>query len=55
MRVNLKDDDFDWALGLDEQDHFKLIGVAIPADNNEVLRDQSVVAGRHKRERPRKS
>jgi hypothetical protein len=39
MRLNLKGDDFDWALWVDEQDHFKLIKVAIPADNTEVLRD----------------
>jgi hypothetical protein len=39
MRLNLKSDEFDWALWVDEQDHFKLIKVAIPADNTEVLRD----------------
>jgi hypothetical protein len=39
MRLNLKGDDFDWALWVDEQDHFKLIKVAIPADNTEVVRD----------------
>ena len=39
MRLNLKGDEFDWALWVDEQDHFKLIRVAIPADNTEVLRD----------------
>lgn len=39
MRLNLKGDDFDWALWVDEQDHFKLIRVAIAADNTEVLRD----------------
>jgi len=39
MRLNLKGDDFDWALWVDEQDHFKLIKVAIPADNTEVIRD----------------
>jgi hypothetical protein len=38
-RLNLKGDDFDWALWVDEQDHFKLIRVAIPADNTEVVRD----------------
>ena len=37
MRWNLSDDDYDWALWLDEQDHSKLIRVAIPADNAEVL------------------
>ena len=39
MRLNLKGDDFDWALWVDEQDHFKLMKVAIPADNTEVVRD----------------
>jgi len=39
MRLNLKGDDFDWALWVDEQDHFKLIRVAIPADNTVVVRD----------------
>ena len=39
MRLNLKGDDFDWALWVDEQDHFKLIRVAIAADNIEVVRD----------------
>ena len=39
MRLNLKGDDFDWALWVDEQDHFKLIRVAIAADNTEVVRD----------------
>lgn len=39
MRLNLKGDDFDWTLWVDEQDHFKLIRVAIPADNTEVVRD----------------
>ena len=39
MRLNLKGDDFAWALWVDEEDHFKLIKVAIPADNTEVVRD----------------
>ena len=39
MRLNLKGENFDWALWVDEQDHFKLIRVAIPADNTEVVRD----------------
>jgi len=39
MRLNLKGDDFDWALWVDEQDHFKLIRVAIPADSTDVVRD----------------
>lgn len=39
MRLNLKSDDFEWALWVDEQDRFKLMKVAIPADNTEVVRD----------------
>ena len=39
MRLNLKGDDFEWALWVDEQDQFKLIKVAIPADSTEVVRD----------------
>jgi len=39
MRLNLKGDNFDWALWVDEQDQFKLIRVAVPADNTEVVRD----------------
>lgn len=39
MRLNLKGDDYDWALWVDEEDHFKLIKVAITADNTEVVRD----------------
>jgi hypothetical protein len=39
MRLNLKSDEFEWALWVDEQDHFKLMKVAIPADNTEVVRD----------------
>lgn len=39
MRLNLKSDEIDWALWVDEQDHFKLMKVAIPADNTEVVRD----------------
>lgn len=39
MRLNLKGDDFDWALWVDEQDQFKLIRVLIAADNTEVVRD----------------
>lgn len=41
MRLNLKGDDIDWSLWVDEQDHFKLIRVAIPADSTEVVRDQT--------------
>ena len=39
MRLNLSGDSFDWALWVDEQDQFKLIRVAIPADQTEVVRD----------------
>ena len=39
LRMNLHGESFDWALWVDESDHFKLIRVAIPADNTEVVRD----------------
>ena len=39
LRLNLKSDDFDWALWVDDRDQFKLMRVAIPADNTEVVRD----------------
>jgi len=39
LRVNLTGESFEWGLWLDDQDHFKLIRVAIPADNTEVVRD----------------
>lgn len=39
LRLNLKGDDFDWALWVDDSDHFKLMRVSIPADNTEVVRD----------------
>jgi len=39
LRLNLHGDQFDWALWVDENDHFKLIRVAIPADNTVVDRD----------------
>jgi hypothetical protein len=39
LRLNLTGDDFAWALWLDDHDQFKLIRVAIPADNTEVIRD----------------
>jgi len=39
LRLNLHGDQFDWALWVDEADHFKLIRVAIPADNTVVDRD----------------
>ena len=39
LRLNLTGEGFDWALWVDDQDHFKLMRVAIPADNTEVVRD----------------
>jgi hypothetical protein len=39
MRLNLSGDGFDWAMWVDDQDQFKLVRVAIPADNTEVVRD----------------
>jgi hypothetical protein len=39
LRLNLRGDGFDWALYLDDHDRYKLMRVAIPADNTEVVRD----------------
>jgi hypothetical protein len=39
LRLNLTSDDFEWALWVDDQDQFKLLKVAIPADSTEVVRD----------------
>ena len=39
LRINLTGESFAWALWVDDQDHFKLIRVAIPADDTEVVRD----------------
>ena len=39
LRLNLKGESFEWALWLDDHDQFKLMRVAIPADNTEVVRD----------------
>jgi hypothetical protein len=39
LRLNLSGEDFAWALWVDDHDQFKLIRVAIPADNTEVVRD----------------
>jgi hypothetical protein len=39
LRLNLKGDSFDWSLWVDARDQFKLIRVAIPADETEVVRD----------------
>lgn len=39
LHLKLTGESFEWGLWLDDQDHFKLIRVAIPADNTEVVRD----------------
>jgi hypothetical protein len=39
LRLKLTGDSFDWALWVDDQDHFKLIRVEIPADITVVVRD----------------
>jgi len=39
LRLDLHGEGFDWNLWLDEHDQFKLMRVAIPADNTEVVRD----------------
>ena len=39
MRLNLSGENFQWTLWVDDHDHFKLMRVAIPADNTEVVRD----------------
>jgi len=39
LRINLTGESFEWALWVDPQDQFKLMRVAIPADNTEVVRD----------------
>jgi hypothetical protein len=39
LRLNLIGENFSWALWLDDHDRFKLMRVAIPADNTEVVRD----------------
>ena len=39
LRLNLTGENFEWNLWVDSQDQFKLIRVAIPADNTEVVRD----------------
>jgi hypothetical protein len=39
LRLNLSGESFEWALWVDPQDQFKLMRVAIPADNTEVVRD----------------
>jgi hypothetical protein len=39
LRLNLSGEDYQWSLWLDDQDHFKLMRVAIPADDTEVVRE----------------
>ncbi|MFZ0734773.1 MAG: hypothetical protein WAM79_20820 [Candidatus Sulfotelmatobacter sp.] len=39
LRLDLAGESFDWALWVDDQDHFKLMQISIPADNTEVVRD----------------
>lgn len=39
LRLNLKGENFEWSLWVDARDQFKLIRVAIPADETEVVRD----------------
>jgi len=39
LRLNLSGESFEWSLWVDPQDQFKLMRVAIPADNTEVVRD----------------
>lgn len=39
LRLDLSGDNFDWALWVDDQDHFKLMQISIPADNTQVVRD----------------
>ena len=38
-RFTLKSEAGEWAMWLDDQDHFKLIKIAIPAEKTEVIRD----------------
>jgi hypothetical protein len=39
LRLNLKGEEFSWALWVDDQDQFKLMRVSIPDANTEVVRD----------------
>jgi hypothetical protein len=39
LHLKLTGENFDWSLWLDDQDHYKLIRVTIPADSTEVVRD----------------
>ena len=38
-RFNLKFEGGDWALWLDDQDHYKLVKISIPSEKTEVVRD----------------
>jgi len=39
LHLKLTGENFEWGLWLDDQDHYKLIRVSIPADSTEVVRD----------------
>ena len=39
LRLNLKGENVDWSLWVDEHNQFKLMRLAIPADDTEVVRD----------------
>ena len=39
LHLKLTGENFEWSLWLDDQDHYKLIRVTIPADSTEVVRD----------------
>lgn len=39
LRLNLKGENFEWQMWVDDKDQFKLIRASIPADNTEVVRD----------------
>ncbi|MGA8238122.1 MAG: hypothetical protein WB918_16535, partial [Candidatus Sulfotelmatobacter sp.] len=39
LRLDLKGEDFSWALWVDDKDQFKLMRVLIPDDKTEVVRD----------------
>ena len=38
-RFTLKSESGEWALWLDDQDHFKVVKIAIAAEKTEVIRD----------------
>ncbi len=39
LKVILKQESGDWMLYLDDQDHFKLVRILVPANNTEIVRD----------------